>query len=116
MGSSGWPAEREPDEEGYPTGIVVGVGAASLVGTACLAALVAHTPGPRLGLLVAMVGLVAAWSANGRAAVTLAVLAWPVGNGFLVNQYGHQQPLRPGKHVTQSTPASGGVTGVLTRS
>lgn len=88
MWSRGWPARPEPDEEGHPTGIVVGVGAASLVGAACFAALVAHTPGPRLGPLVVVVGLVAAWSGNGRAAVTVAVLAWPVGNGFLVNRYG----------------------------
>jgi hypothetical protein len=71
-----------------PTGIVVAAGAAALVVAACLAAPLAHTPGPRLAPLVAVVALVATVSGNGRAAATVAVLAWPVGNGFLVNAYG----------------------------
>jgi len=82
------PAPTGPDEDAYPTGIVVAAGAAALVGTACLAALLPHVPAARLAPLVAVVAVVAAWSGNGRAAVTVAALAWPVGNGFLVNGYG----------------------------
>ncbi|MGC9669753.1 hypothetical protein ACNTMW_24800 [Planosporangium sp. 12N6] len=53
-----------------------------------LAAVLARTPCPRLGLLTAAVAVVAVLAGDGRAALAVAGVAWPVGNGFLVNRYG----------------------------
>ena len=76
MTTHGW-RPSAADEEGCPTGIAVGVGAVVVVAAAVLA----RTPGPRLGLLTGAVGVCAAVSGDGRTALTVAGLAWPVGNG-----------------------------------
>ena len=82
---SSWAAQAE---DRCPTGITIGIGAAAMVVTAFVAAAFPPAPGPRLALLVVAVAAFAAVSGDGRAVVAVAVLAWPIGNGFLVNRYG----------------------------
>jgi hypothetical protein len=85
--SVGWPVRSPAAPERCPTGIAVAVGAVALV-AAAVAATSARTPGPRLGLLVLTVAVFAALTGNVRAASAVAALAWPIGNGFLVNRFG----------------------------
>lgn len=89
MATGGWRAwQPSTDGERCPTGLTVAGGAVVVVGAAVLAALLAHTPGPRLGLLVAAVLIFTAMAGDGRAAIGVGAMAWAVGNGFLVNRLG----------------------------
>jgi hypothetical protein len=89
VATGGWRLWQVSAEgERCPTGIAVAVGAVVVVGAATLAAVLARTPGPRLGLLTAVVAVFAAVAGDGRAALAVAGVAWPVGNGFLVNRFG----------------------------
>jgi MFS family permease len=81
-----WPTSR--DEDRCPTGIAIALGAAVLIGVAFISAAFPPAPAPRLALLVVAVALFAALSGDGPAALAVAGLAWPIGNGFLVNRYG----------------------------
>ena len=76
------------DEDRCPSGIAVAVGAVALVAAAMFAAAVTDRPAPRLGVLVLAVAVFAAVFGDGRAALAVAGLAWPIGNGFLVNRFG----------------------------
>ena len=76
-------------EEGRcPRGIAVAAGAVALVATALLAGALTPGPLPRLGGPVLVVAVVAAAFGDGRCALAVAALAWAIGNGFLVNQFG----------------------------
>ncbi|MGC9671093.1 hypothetical protein ACNTMW_31680 [Planosporangium sp. 12N6] len=89
MTASGWQIRRTPtDDERGPTGIAVAAGATVVVGVAATAVMILRTPDPRLGLLVVAVAAFSAMTGNGRAALAAAGVAWPVGNGFLVNRGG----------------------------
>jgi len=59
-----------------------------VVGVTLLAALLAHTPGPRLGLVTAAVFGFTAVAGDGLAAIGVSAMAWAVGNGLLVNRLG----------------------------
>jgi hypothetical protein len=87
MATRGQPT-RQPDEDRCPTGLTLAGGALVVVGVAALAALLAQTPGPRLGLLTAAVLVITAVTGDARAAIGVSVMAWAVGNGFLVNRLG----------------------------
>jgi hypothetical protein len=75
-------------EERCPSGIAVAVGAVALVAAAIFGAAVTDGRALRLGGLVLVVMVFAAVSGDGRAALAVGALAWPIGNGFLVDRFG----------------------------
>jgi hypothetical protein len=82
-------ASATHDEESRcPPGIAVASGAVALVAAAILTGALASGPPPRLGGLVLVVAVFAAAFGDGRSALAVAALAWAIGNGFLVNQFG----------------------------
>ena len=89
MNPGGWLAPAgSASADRCPTGIAVGVGAAATVGVAMLAATLPPSPLPRLALMVGAVAVFAAVAGDGLAALSVAGLAWPIGNGFLLNRFG----------------------------
>lgn len=87
---------REPlDDERTPTGLSVAGGVVVVVGTAAVVGLVTHAVGWRLGALMVAVLLFTAAVGDGRAAAGVAVIAWAVGNGFLINRFGELRWHRP---------------------
>jgi MFS family permease len=76
------------DDDRCPSGIAVAVGAAALVAAAVLGAALTPSPALRLGALVLAVAVCAAVFGDGRAALAVGALAWPIGNGFLVDRFG----------------------------
>jgi MFS family permease len=76
------------DADRCPTGIAIGVGAAVLIGVAVLAATLPPAPPPRLALMTGAVAVFAGVSGDGPAALAVAGMAWPIGNGFLLNRLG----------------------------
>jgi hypothetical protein len=76
------------DDDRCPTGIAVAVGAVALIATAALGAVVTEQPALRLGGLVLAAAAFAAVFGDSRAALAVAALAWPIGNGFLVDRFG----------------------------
>jgi hypothetical protein len=76
-----------PNKDGTPAGIAVGTGAVALVGATLLASLLPGA-GPRLAVLVVTVAGNAFGADDAPAALTIAALAWPLGNGFLLNRMG----------------------------
>jgi hypothetical protein len=76
------------DEDRCPSGIAAAVGAAALVAAAILGAALAHGAAFRLSGLVLTVAGFAAVFDDGRAALAVGGLAWPIGNGFLENRFG----------------------------
>lgn len=86
MVTAGW---REPsDEEHTPTGLTIAGGVVVVVVAASVAAVLTDAVGARVGALAVAVLLFTALAGDGRAAVGVAVVAWAVGNGFLINQRG----------------------------
>ncbi|MDQ1654034.1 MAG: hypothetical protein QOI35_3234 [Cryptosporangiaceae bacterium] len=76
-----------PDSDRCPAGLAIGGGAVMLV-VVTLVAAAALPAVPGLSALAVAVGVFAALSGDGRAVSAIATLAWPFGNGFLLNQYG----------------------------
>jgi len=76
-------------DEGVPTGIALGIGATAMVAAVLVAATIAPSePAWRFGVVAGAVGLFAAWSADQRALLGTAAIAWLLANGFLVNRQG----------------------------
>ena len=71
-----------------PAGLAIGMGTVALSVTTLVAALLPVPTGVRLGALVVAVGALTVWSGYGRVALGLATIAWPLGNGFLLNHDG----------------------------
>jgi hypothetical protein len=76
-----------PATDRCPVGIAIGGGAVMLVAVT-LAAALALPAVPGLSALAVAVGVFAALSGDGRAVAAITTLAWPFGNGFLLNQSG----------------------------
>jgi hypothetical protein len=76
------------DEDRCPSGIAVAVGAAALVTAAIVGATLTRGVAFRLGGMVLTIAVLAAVAGDGRAALAVGGLAWPIGNGFLVNRFG----------------------------
>jgi hypothetical protein len=75
-----------PSSPGYPTGILIGIGALTVVGGGLVAA---AAPGAwRLGIIAAAVAAFAALALDLVAVPVTVVLAWLVVNGFLVDRFG----------------------------
>lgn len=89
MATSGWRGSS-PAVAGTrcPTGILIGLGSVVVVVAAVAAAVLARGPLPRLAVVVVAIGGFAVLADDARATLTAAVVAWPVGNGFLVNRLG----------------------------
>jgi MFS family permease len=72
-----------------PTGLVLGAGVVVTVVAACVAAVVpASAQGWRFGIVAGAVGVFAAVTVDPLAVAGVAVLAWLVVNGFLVDRLG----------------------------
>jgi hypothetical protein len=78
----------EAGQQRCPTGISIAGWAVALVAACLLGAALSGTVGVRLGVLTAAVMVFAAVAGNGAAALAVAGLAWPLGNGFLINRLG----------------------------
>lgn len=76
-------------DDGTPTGISLGVGAAAVVVAVLIAALISPAdPDWRFGVVAGAVGLHAAWSGDQLALLGTAGIAWLLADGFLVDRLG----------------------------
>jgi hypothetical protein len=75
--------------ERFPTGLNIGLGSLTVVAASVLAAAVPTSDATsRLALVAAAVTVVAALSRDLIAAPVVAVLAWLIVNGFLIDRFG----------------------------
>jgi hypothetical protein len=79
-------SNSRPSATGYPTGILIGLGALTVVAGGLIAS---TAPGAwRFGIVVAAVAVFAALALDLVAVPVTVVLAWLVVNGFLVDRFG----------------------------
>jgi len=84
---TGRPSDEAFDER-CPAGLAIGLGSVVLTVTTLVAAMLPVPTVVRLGMMVLAVTMLTVWSGYGRVALGLAGIAWPMGNGFLLNHDG----------------------------
>lgn len=83
-----WRWREPPVEERTPAGLSLAGGVVLVVLTATVTAPLTHAVGWRIAAVTAGVLVFTTITGDGRAAGGVAVIAWAVGNGFLINRLG----------------------------
>jgi hypothetical protein len=83
-----WRWREVPVEGRTPTGLSLAGGVVLVVLTATATAPLTHVAGLRIAAVTAAVLAFTTIAGDGRAAGGVAVIAWAVGNGFLINRLG----------------------------